>query len=283
MLPKQVIEALSFGQRIRPVDASWYMSTARNPETEFIEKRIENAVRFDLDKVKDPSTQLPHMLPPPQVMQNYIEKVGLSRTLDTVLVYTHPGSFSAARVWWMFKAFGFNATILQGGLKGWDAAGGAMSSGAAPVVDAHPRDQVVFNPKMVASFEDVHAAMTAGSIIIDARSAGRFAGSENEPRPGLACGHIPGSINLPFTEFFEPGNDYATFKSAEELKKLFASRGVDVDTSSPIISTCGSGVTACVLSFALQLCGRPADLCPVYDGSWAEWGSRKDTPKATLV
>ena len=248
---------------------------------EFSEKRIENAVRFDLDGIKDTSTKLPHMLPTSQVMQNYVDKVGLSRSLDTILIYTHPGSFSAARVWWTFRAFGFNAVILQGGFKAWEAAGGAVTSGAPAVAEPQSKDQVVFNPKMVSTFDDVHAVIASGSILIDARSAGRFSGAENEPRPGLACGHIPGSVNLPFTEFFT-SSDFSTFKSADEIKQLFTSRGVDINSTSTIISTCGSGVTACVLSFALQLCGRPPELCPVYDGSWAEWGSRTDTPKATL-
>ena len=284
ILPQKAMEAQSFGQRLRPVDGSWYMSQARNPDTEFLDKRIESAVRFDLDTVKDTTTCLPHMLPPPHVMQGYVDRVGLSRTRDTVLVYTHAGSFSAARVWWTFRAFGFQAHVLQGGLAGWQAVGGAVQSGQLPPPPPEkPREPVVLDPRMVATFEDIQAALKdERAIIIDARSAGRFSGTEKEPRPGLACGHIPGSVNLPFTEFFEPGSEFSRFKSVDEMRKLFESRGVNLEISTPIISSCGSGVTACVVSLAMQLCGRPAELCPVYDGSWAEWGARADTPKQTL-
>ena len=278
--PRSVLESISFGQRIKPVDATWFL----NPEIELSTKRIENSVRFDLDSIRDVSSPLPHMLPPPNVFQKFVDNLSLSRSRDTILIYSQPGSFSSARAWWTFKCFGFDAFILQWGLKRWEEEGGVVTSGPPPLISTSQQsDPIIFNPKLVVSFEQVKRASETGeAIICDARSAKRFYGEEIDPRPGLACGHIPSSLNFPCPELFF-SSDFTEFKSVEELKSIFAQRKIDIKSQKPIISSCGSGVTACALSFALQLCGRAAELCPVYDGSWAEWGSKMGVTKETSL
>jgi thiosulfate/3-mercaptopyruvate sulfurtransferase len=270
-----------FGQRIRFVDVSWHLASTRDAQEEFEDKRIENSIRLDIDTVKDPGSMLPHMLPPDDIMQSYVDKHGLVRSSDLICVYTQPNCFSAARGWWMFSAYGFTAAVLQGGIDAWEEAALPIVSGVykePEVLPAHPPEKVEFRKELVASMDQVAQLVQSPdtSRIIDARPQNRFLGVEAEPRAGLERGHIPTSINIPFRSVLED-SDMTRFKSVEELKTVFSE--VDLTLPGPIITTCGSGVTAATLSFALHLCGRPIESVPVYDGSWAEWGSQPHTPK----
>ena len=280
MNAKEAIDGMTFGQRIRPVDATWFMNGVRSADSEFLNARLQNAVRFDIDTVKDLSTPLPHMLPPPEVMQKWVDKAGIVRSSDTVLVYAQPGSFSAARVWWTFRAYGFSAAILQGSITAWTQAGGPIETGpvAEPALRPHAPDPVSLNPQYVVSMQEVknHTELKTG-IVLDARSAERFNGKVPEPRAGLERSHIPHSVNLPFSDLLQ--DDYTKFKSKEEIERIFEKVGVDYKTDSLIIPSCGSGVSACVLVAGLEIVGRPAERTPVYDGSWAEWGAKADTVK----
>lgn len=272
-----------FGERIRFVDASWHLASTRDAEEEFEDKRIQGAIRLDIDAVKDTESLLPHMLPPPRIMQEYVDRHGLVRSSDLICVYTQPNCFSAARGWWMFSAYGFTTAVLQGGIDAWEAADLPLQSGPykePEVLPVHPPEKVSFRKELVASMEEVMWIMNNKGAIVDARPQSRYMGLEAEPRPGLELGHIPGSVNIPFRNMFEE-NDMTSFKSVDQLKKIFETAQVDVTQPGTIVTTCGSGVTAAAVSFAMHLCGRPIDSVPVYDGSWAEWGSKPQTPKET--
>lgn len=276
-------KALSeFGQRIRFIDVSWHLSGTRDSIKEFEEKRIKSAIRMDIDTVSDSSSRLPHMLPTPEVMQDYVDRHGLVLSSDIICVYTQANCFSAARGWWTFSAYGFTSAILQGGIDAWEDGGLSIESGPYEeplVLPPHPTEKVKLRTELVRSLDEVMETINSkSSSIVDARPQSRWLGIEAEPRPGLASGRIPGSINIPFREFLE-GNDMTSFKSIEQLKEVFVVNGVDLSSPAPIINTCGSGITAATAAFAMHLCGRPIESVPVYDGSWAEWGSKPDTPK----
>ena len=281
LVPKETIEAIAFGDRIRAIDGTWFLGGIRNAESEFLNSRIQNAFRFDLEVVRDPDVVHPHMFPPISVMQAWADEARLVRSSDTALVYTQPGSFSASRVWWTLRAYGFSAAILQGGLDGWKRACGATETGAPPALigPLHTPESVLFDSRYVISIDQLRELIHSDSppIILDARPEIRFEGKQDEPRPGLARGRIPGAINVPFTELLE--NDFQSFKSKDEILKVFQDRNIDVQDERLIVTTCGSGVSACVLNFALSILGRSNELTPLYAGSWAEWGARSDTPK----
>ena len=271
-----------FGQRIRFVDVSWHLAGTRDSEEEFEKKRIKGAIRMDIDTVKDTESRLPHMLPPVKVMQDYVDRHGLVVSSDVICVYTQPNCFSAARGWWTFSAYGFTSAVLQGGIDAWEEAGLPIESSPyeEPVVlPPHPTEKVSLRKDLVRDLNEVmNAVETKSDVLVDARSEGRWLGVEAETRPGVSSGRIPGSLNVPFRLLLEE-DDMTRFRSVDELRKVFESRGVDLNGAAAIINTCGSGVTAATAAFAMHLCGRPIESVPVYDGSWAEWGSQPHTPK----
>ena len=256
---------------VRVVDGSWHMPhLERDPRAEFEAAHIPGAVFFDIDAIADRSTNLPHMLPSAAEFAAAVGALGIGSG-DRVIVYDVRGVVSAARVWWTFRAFGHDAVaVLDGGLKKWRAESRPIESGVAKpasrVFTARPR------PELVRSLAAMRANISSRAAqVLDARSAGRFAGTEPEPRAGLRGGHIPGSLNLPYETLYRPDG---TLKAPDELGAAVRASGVDL--GKPIVTTCGSGVTASVLALGLYLLGR-RDVA-VYDGSWSEWGGRADTP-----
>jgi thiosulfate/3-mercaptopyruvate sulfurtransferase len=255
------------------VDASYFLPTQkRDAEAEYRGGHIPGAVFFDIEAVSDHSTDLPHMLPGQTQFGKVVGDLGIGDG-DTVVVYDSIGLFSAARVWWTFRLFGGKSVyILDGGLPKWKAEGRPIE--AAETRRTPKTFTAQMNVGAVALLDDVRLAVTGDGVqIVDARSAERFAGKAPEPRPGLRPGHIPGSFNVPYDRLIENGR----LASREHVAAAFTSAGVDLDK--PIITSCGSGVTAAILTFALESLGKEPQ--GLYDGSWAEWGSRPDSPIET--
>jgi thiosulfate/3-mercaptopyruvate sulfurtransferase len=254
------------------VDASYYLPTQnRDAVAEYLAAHIPGAVFFDIDDIADHSTDLPHMLPGPDQFAKAVGAFGIGDG-DTVVVYDAVGLFSAARVWWTFRIFGAtNVYILDGGLAKWKAENRPLQAG---LVERKPRQFTAsMNTNAVAIVDEILLALTSRHAqVVDARSAERFAGIAPEPRPGLPSGHMPGAFNLPYTKLIENGR----LIEPERIAAAFGQAGVDVNK--PIITTCGSGVTAAILWFALDAIGKPPQ--SLYDGSWSEWASRPDLPKA---
>ncbi|MGZ8344067.1 MAG: 3-mercaptopyruvate sulfurtransferase [Allosphingosinicella sp.] len=259
---------------LKVIDATLFLpGEPRDARAEYEAEHVPGAVFLDLEDVSDSSNPVPHMVPPEPKFASRMASLGLGDG-QRFVVYDNSPLHSAARAWWMLKSFGAHyVAILDGGLQKWKSEGRPLESGRPQVRHGH------FSP----SFETgavVDKATVAGLIgdgrheIVDARGAARFTGEEVEPRPGMGSGHIPGSRNLPQGSLFNPDNSW---KRDDELRGAFDAAGVDLDK--PLVATCGSGVTACVLLFGAHLLGK--EDARLYDGSWSEWGADPATPKAT--
>ncbi|MEM7214225.1 MAG: 3-mercaptopyruvate sulfurtransferase [Pseudomonadota bacterium] len=247
------------------VDGSWYLAAQRrDAQAEYLKMRIPGAVYFDIDKIADQSSQLPHMLPAPQQFSHDASVLGISND-DLIIVYDGPGLFSAPRVWWTFKVMGApDVRILTGGIDDWKTKNLPLETGN-PNPPLARRFETNFDKNQIASLDNVQAVLNdTETVVLDARPHARFIAEAPEPREGLRGGHIPGSKSLPLNEIIENNR----LKSAHSLDEIFTSLGVGQDT--PVVTTCGSGVTAAVLILALRESGR--DNNRLYDGSWSEWG-----------
>jgi thiosulfate/3-mercaptopyruvate sulfurtransferase len=256
---------------LRIVDGSWHLD-GRDAAADFARARIPGAVRFDLDAVSDGSSGLPHMLPSPEAFAAAAGGMGIAEG-DDIVVYDTAGLFSAARVWWMFRVMGARSVrVLDGGLPKWTAEGRPVETGEAALPSP-----AVFTPTQhiegVAGLEEVRAALAGSAQVLDARGAPRFRGEAAEPRPGVRAGHMPGALNLPYARLIAADG---TLLRGEALRERFSDAGVDLDR--PVVTSCGSGVTAAILTLGLAELGVESVL---YDGSWAEWGGRDDTDVVT--
>ncbi len=261
------------------LDGSWYLpGSGRDPLREFEEARIPGARHFDIDRCSDPGAELPHTVPAPALFAEYAEEVGVSDA-SSVVVYDGSGvNLSAARVWWMFRYFGFDrVAVLDGGLRHWIASGHPVESGPSiRTLEAPAPFTVTSRPHLVRSLDDVVKAMGAADAqIVDVRPPGRFAGTAPEPRAGLRGGHIPGSRNLPYTSLVDSGTGLAI--DGSELAAALREAGIDPARN--LIGTCGSGTSACAFAWMMARSGHK-DVA-IYDGSWSEWGGRDDVPVDT--
>jgi thiosulfate/3-mercaptopyruvate sulfurtransferase len=246
----------------RVLDGSWRMPGQPHARSDFEQRRIPGAQLFDIDLIADQSTDLPHMAPSPEVFAAAVSALGVGDG-DDVVVYDDAGIFSAARVWWTFRAMGHeNVRVLDGGLKKWIAEGRAID--VAPPTPPTPRAYAARLRPLVRSDDDVRRALATPGAVIDARPAARFLGTADEPRAGLLSGAMPGAVNVPFASLLR---EDGTMRPPSELETIFADAGV---SSGDIIATCGSGVTAAVVLLSLAAIGRGEH--GLYDGSWAEWG-----------
>jgi thiosulfate/3-mercaptopyruvate sulfurtransferase len=257
------------------LDGSLHLPTSgRNAKAEYATAHIPGAMFFDVDAISDKSNPLPHMLPSPAQFASTVRKMGIGDG-HTIVAYDSEGLYSAPRVWWMFRAMGNqNVRVLNGGLKKWRAE-------ERPLEDMPPPRRTErhftgrFNAALVRSATEVQDVIGHPQVqIVDARAAARFEGTVPEPRAGLRSGHIPSSRSLPFTNLITPAG---TLRSRPELAQII--RTADIDPARPLVASCGSGVTACVIALALAEIGYPDTA--VYDGSWSEWGARTDLPIAT--
>lgn len=260
---------------IRVIDATMFPpGDGRDPRLAHTEARIPGSVFFDIDEIADTTSDLPHMLPAPEKFASRMRKLGVGDG-NRIVVYDQLGLFSAARVWWTFRVMGHDdVVVLDGGLPVWRAAGFEIEDGP-PNKLSERHFTARLHLDLVRSLSDMRTLVAAGGAgILDARPAARFAGRDPEPRAGLRAGHMPGALSVPFLNVLEQDR---RMKSREALAATFAAAGVD--THKALVCTCGSGVTASVLALALARLGRWD--AAVYDGSWAEWGGRTDTPVVT--
>ena len=260
---------------VKIIDGSWRMPGASAAIEDYDRAHIPGAAFFDLDQIADTNTKLPHMLPPQKVFEQAVGGMGITND-DDVIIYDEKGIFSAARVWWTFRAMGHErVAVLDGGLPKWRAE-------SRPVTADKPQPLSVTyaaapDPALCRSANDVRKTLASKDCdIIDARPATRFAGEAPEPRAGLRSGHMPGSFNVPFPALM---TEAGTLRRTAEIRRIFSDAGVDL--SRPIITSCGSGVTAAVLSLALDVTG--CNQHGLYDGSWAEWGDEDNDEAAFPV
>jgi thiosulfate/3-mercaptopyruvate sulfurtransferase len=275
MLPSPLCRAQELLARLqddslRIVDASWYLPSAgRDAHAEYLVGHIPGAVFTDLDAVSDPSSGLPHMLPTPSAFARVVGALGIGNRHEIVVYDASGVNLSAARMWWTFRVFGHSRVrVLDGGLVRWKALDHPLESGAA----VHPRAAFVAqrHDVMVRNLTDMQS-LPPETQVLDARSRERFEGTAPEPRSGVRSGHSPGSRNLPYTDLVRPDG---TLRPPGELRSLLS--GAGIDAARPVVTSCGSGVSACAVTLALEVAGFPGHA--VYDGSWAEWGSRIETP-----
>jgi thiosulfate/3-mercaptopyruvate sulfurtransferase len=257
---------------VRVVDSSFKLpGITPTAKEDYDRGHIPGAVFFDIDDIAEPGTSLPHMIPSPNLFAHKMEGLGIGNG-DRVVAYDSAGLSSAGRAWWMLRLFGHReVAILDGGLPKWRAEGRPLDT----ALTSPPRRRFTpaFDPVLVRDKRALIRNLSSRQEqVVDARAAGRFEGTAEETRPGLRRGHIPGSRNLPYDRVTDPQTHQ--LRSAEELSRLFRDAGVALDR--PIVASCGSGVTACALAFALHLIGHPG--AAVYDGSWSEWGLPGDTP-----
>jgi len=261
--------------KVRVVDASFKMpGILPLPKDDYVAAHIPGAVFFDVDAVSDHGNPLPHMFPSAEQFGRDVGALGIGND-DTVVVYDAGGWVAGPRVWWMFLSYGHaGVRVLDGGLKKWRAEGRPVQSGA--VTPDPVTFKASFDPERVRNIQQMIDNVARGAEqVIDARSGERFEGRVAEPRPGLRSGHIPGSRNLPYNNLFDP--DTGAMKPLEELRKAFSAAGVDLDK--PVVTSCGSGVSALVLTLALYRLGVRG--IALYDGSWSEWGLLDGPPIAT--
>jgi thiosulfate/3-mercaptopyruvate sulfurtransferase len=255
------------------VDASWYLpAQRRNAKAEYDAAHIPGAIFFDQDVVVDPDSPLPHTLPRPEVFAQHVGSMGISAD-DTIVVHDGPGMFAAPRVWWMFRVMGvFQVYVLDGGFDGWKTEGRPVTAERTKIAPCVFFAN--FDEERVADLAEMRRIFETGeSQIADARPAGRFQGVEPEPRPGVRSGHMPGAKSMPALTLSENGK----LLPVNRLKEVLEDAGIDL--SKPVVTSCGSGITAAAITLALESVGHTDN--KLYDGSWTEWGGRSDTPVET--
>jgi len=275
LITPQDLAAIAGEADVRILDVTYFLDDPDGSRARrgFEDGHIPGARFLPMGALADPDSDLPMTLPPPEHFAHALSEAGVGHA-DRIVLYDRSPLHSAARVWWLLSLFGAESVaLLDGGLEAWCAAGHPVTIGPAGAPEAPGLFLAQANLARVRSLREVRTHVEAGDAqIVDARSPGRFAGAEPEPRPGVEPGHIPGALNLPYSRLFEADGRW---KSPDAIAAEFAAAGVD--PAKPMVATCGSGITACVLAFGAE---RIGGLMPVYDGSWTEWGSDPSTPKA---